>query len=150
MSEDEEFRGYYPGSKQPLPAGPTTPKKRPPVVTGWDERPVIKPVRGKEVELFTIGAVCQALGRPHVTIRHWTRKGYIPLAPFRMPERNGIEGRRLYAREHIESLVRCAQKHGLLDAPRIDWSKHTDFTAEVREAWKQINATYLPTPPTTT
>lgn len=134
----EEFRGYYPGSKKPLPIQrgkkKTTQKSEP-----WDAHPVKKLVKKQTVEFFTIGAVCAAFGRPAVTIRLWIRKGYIPKAPYKMQDKNGVIGRRLYRREHIEALIRVAQYHGILDIPRVDWVKYPTFADDVRREWKSLS-----------
>lgn len=136
---EENFRGYFPGSKVPLPDEPPTPRRRAPLVTGWDTQPVFKTLGGIEYEFFNIGAVCQALGRPPVTIRLWIRKGYMPHAPFRMPPRGDVKGRRMWKREHIEILITVAHRHGLLDSSRVDWSQHRSFAQEVKDAWDALS-----------
>lgn len=138
---NEDRLGYFPGSNEPLPDAPPVAKKRPLPVEGWDDKPVIKIIGGQPHEYFLIGHVVKALGRPHVTVRHWIREGHIPIAPYRMPPKNGIQGRRLWRREHIEVLIRLAYQHGLLDAVRVDWSKHSTFKAEVEAAWKALDLT---------
>lgn len=132
------FRGFYPGSKVPLPTEPIEqPKPEKPEVA-WDSRPYVKKVRGKEVEFFALGAVCTALGKSAVTIRNWIRQGHLPQASFRLPEKNGIKGRRLYTRAQIEALVRVAEAHKIVGSVRVDWSKHQSFASEVREAWAAL------------
>lgn len=139
MSEPD-FRGNYPGSKRVLPAlglAETPPAERR-SDESWDARPTKKWIKGKEVELFAIGALCKALGRPPVTVRLWIRQGHLPREPARMPTRNGIRGRRLYSREHIEAILTVFRDHGLLDAKRVDWSKHSTVAQEINEAWSRI------------
>ena len=82
MSEDlidelfSSVDAYYPGSKR---------KRREPkkvevkTEAHWDSKPQLKPLpNGKELELFTVGALANALGRPFVSIRVWNKKGYLP------------------------------------------------------------------------
>lgn len=133
-----EYRGTYPGSKKALPVvGETKPEPKQ-EKQEWDARPLKKWINGKEVELFAIGALCKALGRPPVTLRLWIRQGHLPREPFRLPTRNGIKGRRLYARQHIEAIIRVATEHGIIDSPRVDWSKHPTFADDIRTAWATI------------
>lgn len=94
-------------------------------------------INGETVELFAIGAVCAALGRPAVTIRLWIRQGHLPQATFRMPERNGVKGRRLYTRAQVEAIIQVAEAHGIRDASRVDWNNHTTVASEIRELWNQ-------------
>ena len=140
MTEDDEFRGYFPGSRTPLPTA-TKPKveveKKAPTAI-WDSRPIHKIVNGQTVDFFSIGSVCAALGRPAVTIRLWIRKGYLPVATYRMPDRGEIKGRRLYTRAQIEELVKVLERHGLLGAEHIVWRKHTTVAEEIRRAWSEV------------
>lgn len=139
MSE-EAPRGYFPGSRTPLPFDNAPAATPAPAETSWDARSTKKVINGTEVEFFSIGAVCAALGRPAVTIRLWIRQGHLPAATYRMPTRtseNGavITGRRLYTRHQVESIVRVAEQHGILGTDRVDWSRHTGFAQDVRNAW---------------
>lgn len=136
---------YYPGSKRRRKA---VVKKAPEVVpdASWDAKPFIKTLpNGKDVEMFTIGALAAALGRPVITIRAWTNEGYLPSAPYRMPstkDKNGKvhQGRRLYSRAMIESVVSILSKNRLLDVKRIEWSVHRHLSDEIAEAWVTIRA----------
>lgn len=139
---DEEFRGYYPGSKKTLPVGEAQPAQPDENVDSWDARPTKKIVNGKEVEFFTIGAVAKALSKSVVTVRHDIRQGHLPQATFRLPDKttNGrvTKGRRLYTRPQIEAVIAVAKAHGILGEKRIDWTKHTTFAADVRKAWSAL------------
>lgn len=132
----------YPGSKRKR-RTPPAPVEARQGLEGWDSRPFIKVIRGREMEMFTMGALAAALNRPLVTVRLWTRKGYIPQAPFRLPSRtvNGREqkGRRLYTRPLIEAAVEAFGKRGLLESPRIEWSQHTDLSIELSETWTRLH-----------
>ena len=134
---------FYPGSKR---------KRRettvPEVQTKelWDSRPYLKTLpNGMEVEMFTVGALAKALGRPFITIRKWNEEGYLPSCPYRLTttqNKNGEDhkGRRLYSRDMIETAVELFNKAGLLHVKRIEWSLHQKLVKELAEAWTNILA----------
>ena len=141
---DEMFSSvdsYYPGSKR---------KRREPkkvevkTEAHWDSRPQLKPLpNGKELELFTVGALASALGRPFVSILVWNKKGYLPKSPYRLPttkDKNGNdhEGRRLYSRAMIESVISIFDKAGLLHVKRIDWEANRNITQLIAASWSEI------------
>lgn len=151
MSEDfinstfSDLDDFYPGSK----------RKRKPVVakqpevmpeSNWDSKPYVKTLpNGRDLEMFTIGALAEALGRPVITIRTWIKDGRLPASPYRLPAKqdvNGKErlGRRLYSRAMIESLIELFGKHGVLYTKRIEWSDYQQLTSEIAEAWTKIRA----------
>lgn len=137
---------FYPGSKR---------KRREPKVkevkvdVAWDSQPFMKPLpNGTELEMFTVGALAQALGRPFASVRLWNKNGYLPRAPYRLPtkkNKHGEEhkGRRLYSRAMIEAAVDLFDKAGLLEVKRIEWSEHQQLTIEIAEAWTKIQATEM-------
>ena len=134
---------FYPGSKKQRREPSAAKRKSGPIdPRGWDEKPLVKSVRGQEVEMFTIGALAQAIGKSEVSVRLWQRKGYIPNTPFRLPTRevNGKPrpGRRLFTRSMIEAAIQSFGKRGLIDAPRIEWKHHQDISLELLTAWKKI------------
>lgn len=107
---------------------------------GWDANPVTKILKGVETELFTVGALAQALEKKIVTIRLWERKGYIPLAPFRLrsKELNGkkVNGNRVYTRELIEIAIQEFDARGLLGSARVEWNQHGSLTEALVRRWK--------------
>lgn len=107
---------------------------------GWDSSPVIKIFKGVETELFTVGALAHALGKKIVTIRLWERKGYIPVAPFRLrsKELNGqkVNGNRVYTRELIEIAIQEFASRGLLGSARVEWSQLEDLTEALVRRWR--------------
>ena len=150
MSEDfieREFANldsYYPGSKRKRrePAPPEiTPKE------GWEKRSYKKTLpSGKEVDMYTLGSLADALGRPIITIRQWMKEGHLPNSPYRLPsklDRNGDErqGRRLYTKPMIDAAVEAFTKAGVLHKKRVEWSLHRQLTREIDEAWTKIRAT---------
>jgi hypothetical protein len=139
----EELDTYYPGSKR---------KRKEKVIkeadpeAAWDTKPIKKKLpNGNEVELFTIGAMANALGRPVITIRTWIKEGYLPASPYRLPakkNKNGEDhqGRRLYSRAMVERTVSLFHSAGLLHTKRVEWSLHRQLSNEIAEAWNQIRA----------
>lgn len=108
---------------------------------GWDENPTIRTIKGVETELFTIGALAQALEKKIVTIRLWEKKGYIPIAPYRLrsKELNGkkVNGNRVYTRELIEIAIEEFTRRNLLGAARVEWSKLEDLTQALILRWSE-------------
>lgn len=108
----------------------------------WENNPIVRSFNGKEVELFTIQALGLALGKEIVTIRLWERKGYIPIAPYRLRSKNlngqKVKGNRVYPREIIEITVEEFSRRGLLGSARVEWNQHHDLTATLLERWKDV------------
>ena len=136
---------YYPGSKRerkPIEV------KKPEIEldTNWDSKPIKKTLpNGSDLEMFTIGALAAAVGRPVVSVRAWIKEGYLPQSPYRLPttkDRNGKDhaGRRLYSRAMVESLVEILGKAGLLQLKRIEWPLHQQISLDIAEAWSNIRA----------
>ena len=140
-----ELNEYYPGSKKKRrPLNPQARKPKAKEEGSWDAEPQSKKLpNGNVVELFSAGAFAHALGRPLVTIRLWERKGYIPRAPYRLksPIVNGVKkpGWRMYSRSIVEATVEAFETRGLIEAPRIDWNRHTDLSIQLMETWKKIH-----------
>lgn len=140
-----ELDDYYPGSKKKRrPLNPQAKKPKVKEEGAWDSKPQVKTLPNKNVvELFSAGDFSLALGRPLVTIRLWERKGYIPRAPYRLksPVVDGVKkpGWRMYSRAIVEATVAAFEARGLIEAPRIDWNRHTDLSLELVETWKKIH-----------
>lgn len=141
FSDEPEEQQYYPGSKRKRREEPK------PVIEfiadPWRENFTLKPLKGVETKMYPVGALANALGVSVQSIRHWTRKGYIPAAPYRLPANMVIDGkkvagRRLYTEPLIEAVVAAFEKRGLLGKPRIEWSQHNDLSIEIAETWSRI------------
>lgn len=134
---------FYPGSKRKRKQNTKKQLEIKEPLT-WDSHPIKKPLpNGKEIDLFTIGALANAVGRPIITVRSWMKEGYIPQAPYRLPgktDKNGkqISGRRLWSRAMIEGLVKALEKNGLLYVRRIEWPLHRQLSNEIAETWNKI------------
>lgn len=148
-SEDEILKAFEgldkaPGSRQPRRSDtPVAQKRRAQAFgesNGWDENPIIKTLNGVETELFTIGALAQALEKQIVTIRLWEQRGYIPLAPYRLRSKqlNGkkVNGNRVYTRELIEITIEEFAKRGLIGASRVEWKQLGNLTETLISRWK--------------
>lgn len=153
MSDDfiektfSDLDSYYPGSKRKR----REKVEKQPEESTWDAKPFIKTLpNGKDVEMFTLGALALALNRPVITLRAWMTEGYLPTSPYRLPttvDKNGKEvlGRRLYTRPMIEETVRLFSKAGVLTAKRIDWSVNRQLVDEIVEAWSKIRVSEMET-----
>lgn len=134
---------FYPGSKRKR-REPPKPEVIPDL--NWDAKPYKKTLpNGNDIEMFTIGALANALGRPLITVRAWIKEGYLPASPYRLPTKKNVNGedhlgRRLYSRPMIESAVELFGKYGLLHTKRIEWSNYQQLSVDIAEAWNQIRA----------
>ena len=147
---DNMFGGiddFYPGSKRKRrPVDPNAkPKKKQVSENSWDSDAQLKKLpNGNVIELFSAGAMAQALGRPLVTLRLWERKGYIPRAPYRLKSMmvNGVKkpGWRMYSRAIVETTIESFSSRGLLEAPRVDWNRYHDLSIELVEKWDKIHS----------
>ncbi|CAB4123922.1 hypothetical protein UFOVP45_61 [uncultured Caudovirales phage] len=148
-SEDEILRAFEgldkaPGSKKTR-REPTSEslKKRAKLLgesNGWDAEPILRTIQGVETELFTIGALANALEKKVVTIRLWEKKGYIPMAPYRLKSKTlqgqKVNGNRVYTRELIEIAVQEFAARRLLGTARVEWSQLRDLTDAIVRRWK--------------
>ena len=149
--EDEvlkAFEGldYVPGSKRKRrEPDPKVSRRKSGESNGWDANPIMKTLGGKEVEVFTISALAQALEKSIVSVRLWERKGYIPRAPYRLRAKTvkgqKTGGNRVYTRALIESAMEEFSKRGLLGTARVEWSQHDDLTEALVKRWKDITDT---------
>lgn len=149
-SEEEILKSFegldrVPGSKQKRREdNPVADKRRKQALgesNGWDAHPIIKTLKGVETEVFTVGALSMALDKKIVTIRLWEKKGYIPIAPYRLRSKqlNGtkVNGNRVYTRELIEIAIEEFTVRGLINSPRVEWKNHGDLTDALVRRWKE-------------
>ena len=137
---------FYPGSKRKRREDVISKSRSKPQSEGaWQDRSVMRDMHGVQMPMYTIGALAQAVNKSEKSVRLWISRGYIPKAPYRLPPvigRDGVRrmGRRLYSKEMIESAVEAFRSRGLLDSPRIEWSRHRDIGPALAESWSQIQA----------
>ena len=90
---------------------------------------------GVKTTLYSIGYLAEQLGRKSSTIRKWEVDGTIPKTPFK-----DKRGRRLYSTEHIEAVVRCAERAKIANGKPIS---NTRFTKWCFEEFNKINEKLL-------
>lgn len=80
-------------------------KIRPPEQQPWGKVLPYTSPNGKTTTLYNIGYLAEQVGRTSQTIRRWEISGIIPPTPFRQ------QGKRLYSKEHVEAVVKYAEKY---------------------------------------
>jgi hypothetical protein len=142
---------FYPGSRRKLDQRDEVPAVEF-IADPWRENYTTKLIKGTDMKMYPIGALANALGTSVQSIRHWTRSGYIPAAPYRLPSNmvikgEKVSGRRLYTEPLIDAAIAAFEERGLLGKPRIEWSKHRDLSIEIKETWSRLvkNPTEQPT-----
>jgi hypothetical protein len=85
-----------------------------------------KIVKGEEIEVFTITAVADKIGKTAQTIRKWEAKGFIPKPIFRTRVR-------LYTQHQVNLLIRFSEKFG--DVWR-DSKKLAELCKQIKSAWR--------------
>lgn len=84
----------------------------------------------REVDMFTAGALANAVGRSAQTIRLWEKNGTIPKSLFR-----DSRGRRLYTEDQIRMVVWCFEQGAAEGA--FSWAD-SGIPQRVREYWDQM------------
>ena len=103
--------------------------------TPWGrEIPYTSPT-GTETTLFNIGVVAESIGRTSQTIRKWEVGGIIPTTPFK-----DKSGKRLYSKEHIDAIVRCAERCHLKQGTQIS---STTFSDNLYKEFDKINKMFF-------
>lgn len=99
--------------------------------TPWGrEIPYTSPITGRKTTLYNIGVVAEAIGRTSQTIRKWEVGGVIPPTPFKQ------KGKRLYSKEHIDAIVRCAEKSKIMQGSQVS---HTSFSQRLYKEFQKVN-----------
>lgn len=99
--------------------------------TPWGkEIPYTSPITGYKTTLYNIGVVAEAIGRTSQTIRKWEVGGVIPPTPFKQ------KGKRLYSKEHIDAIVKCAEKSRLKQGSGVS---KTMFSDRLYKEFQKVN-----------
>lgn len=99
-------------------------------MSSWDRQvEYINETTGFKTTLYNINVVAIQLGRTSQTIRKWEIAGIIPKTPFTS------NGKRLYCKEQIEILVKCAEKAQICTGRKIS---ATSFTTNVERQWSML------------
>lgn len=134
---------FYPGSKRKRNApAPSSVSLQAP----WESKASKKAytIGGRQVHLYRISALAEALGKSEITIRHWMRAGYFPSdSPIRLsaadPDDDKRRGaHRMFTHEMIKAVVDAFAAHDLLGSARVEWSMHPDLPKEILAAWRRI------------
>lgn len=88
------------------------------------------PITGRKTTLYNIGVVAEAIGRTSQTIRKWEVGGVIPPTPFKQ------KGKRLYSKEHIDAIVRCAEKSKIMQGSQVS---QTSFSQRLYKEFQKVN-----------
>lgn len=94
----------------------------------------VSPKTGKETTLYSIGVLAEALGRTPQTIRKWEIGGIIPMTPFKKGNK------RFYSSEHIDVIVRCAERAKIKVGTNIN---NTTFVKRVYEEFQAVNEMFF-------
>ena len=99
--------------------------------TPWGrEIPYTSPVTGRSTTLYNIGVVAEAIGRTSQTIRKWEVGGVIPPTPFKQ------KGKRLYSKEHIDAIVKCAESARIKQGSGVN---QTFFSKKLYKEFQKVN-----------
>ena len=99
--------------------------------TPWGkEIPYTSPITGRSTTLYNIGVVAEAIGRTSQTIRKWEVGGVIPPTPFRQ------KGKRIYSKEHIDAIVKCAEKAKIMQGSK---TSQTTFSNNLYKEFQKVN-----------
>lgn len=87
---------------------------------------------GEEIELFYIGTLAAALGRTPNTIRKWEISGVIPDPLFK-----DAHGHRLYSKEQIDAIVKCAERAKIAQGYSIANTSFSEWCYKEMEKLKE-------------
>ena len=97
--------------------------------TPWGrEIPYTSPT-GRKTTLYNIGVVAEAIGRTSQTCRKWEVGGVILPTPFKQ------KGKRLYSKEHMDAIVKCAESSHILQGSNIS---QTAFSQKLYREFQRI------------
>lgn len=88
------------------------------------------PITGRKTTLYNIGVVAEAIGRTSQTIRKWEVGGVIPPTPFKQ------KGKRLYSKEHIDAIVKCAESSRIMQGSQVS---QTAFSKKLYREFQKVN-----------
>ncbi len=89
---------------------------------------------GVKTTLYSISVLASRLGRTSQTVRKWEIAGILPPTPFK------INGVRLYSEEHIESIVRSAEKSKIKQGKCLC---NTQFSNRIYKDFKELHKKFF-------
>ena len=102
--------------------------------TNWGREIEYTSPTGVHTKLYNIQVLAEELGRTPQTIRKWEIGGVIPPTPFKE------NGRRLYSKEHIDAIVKCAETSHIKQGSMIS---STAFPQKVYREFQRINKLFF-------
>jgi hypothetical protein len=142
------FPGGAPSRRARAERGAPAPETLPPPEMSWDDHPqhkFEKYLRGEKIEVFTVGALAEALGVSTKAIYKWERQRILPPPRYRTeaPKEGPIPGkapagRRLYTRLQIEAVIEAAHEANVPRRPKRPHPNWKLFTALVVRSWKAL------------
>jgi len=92
-------------------------------------------IKGREVEMYSIGELAKELGRESQTIRKWEQGGIIP--PTRFRDRTN---KRLYPLEIVEGLKQISEEEDITQGVSF---KTTDFREKAFKLFRKVEKELL-------
>lgn len=140
MSIDDDDEPFYPGSttlkRSAGGEGPEIPEDE----QTWERfGRKYHDHRGREITLYSISALAEALGRDVKTMRHWDKYQILPPCDSRTLSASEHGRWRLYTHAQLVGLRRIAQEEGLLSGKRVFVQK-TSFTVKATELFRSLEA----------
>ena len=149
------FPGGAPSRRARAERGAPAPESLPPPEMSWDDHPqhkFEKYLRGEKIEVFTVGALAEAIGVSTKSIYKWERQRILPPSRYRMEpprykQKPDVEvripgkspaGRRLYTRAQIEAVIEAAHEANVPKRPKQPPPNWKLFTALVVRSWKAL------------
>jgi hypothetical protein len=120
---------------------PNPPKRNP--LDGYNRKPKVYNVNGKDTPLYGLGALAYVLDRKTATIRDWEEKGWLPVTPAIFPTDDPKDPvtvkhgqRRLYPEDLILAIYEVARQEGVLDKGQV--IKHTRFVPRIQQLFRAV------------
>jgi hypothetical protein len=96
--------------------------------------PIHAEINGHPCVMLTIGHLAHAVGRSNWTIKHWTKLGLLPAAPFLQRPNVSNTRRRLYPEPFVKCLAEIAAREYVGDRlERAEWER---FREDVNAAFQ--------------
>lgn len=101
--------------------------------------PIDYEINGRKCVLLTVGHLANALHRSPWTVRHWTRLGILPEAPFDLDPNEPRLRKRLYPKPFVDALAAITEDK--YSGPRLDRHQWQQFQHDV---WAAYQETVMP------
>lgn len=92
-------------------------------------------IKGKEVVMYSIGELAEALGRESQTVRKWEQNGTIPPTRFR-----DKANRRLYPQEIVEGMKEISDEEDITQGVSFDTTR---FKEKAYKLFKKVEKDLL-------